>query len=111
MGAGWMNMASLCLGILAWVLPMIAMIVRKKAAGRICPMLVWASAMSCAAALYFQICYQSHLVKIHDISAILDTTDSLVFVAGVLIAVTIMLDMFAIVVCWCEGRGKSTLNA
>ena len=81
-GAGWMNLASLCLGVSAWVLPLAAFALRRKAGGRLCPTLVWASAAACAAALYLQICYQGHLVKIDDASAILDTTDALVFVAG-----------------------------
>lgn len=83
-GAGWMNLTSLGLGLAAWALPLAALALRKRAAGRLCPALVWASAAACGAALYLQICYQNHLVQIHDVGAILDTTDALVFVAGVL---------------------------
>lgn len=93
-GAGWMNLTSLGLGLAAWALPLAALALRKRAAGRLCPALVWASAAACGAALYLQICYQNHLVQIHDVGAILDTTDALVFVAGVLLAVG----------CLCAGR-------
>ena len=110
-GAGWMNLASLCLGVSAWVLPLAAFALRRKAGGRLCPTLVWASAAACAAALYLQICYQGHLVKIDDASAILDTTDALVFVAGVLIAVTAMLDTAAMAAWWCAETGKRATNA
>lgn len=74
------------------------------------PALVWASAAACGAALYLQICYQNHLVQIHDVGAILDTTDALVFVAGVLLAVTLALDAFALAV-WGTEKGKSGADA
>lgn len=32
-GAGWMNLASLCLGVSAWVLPLAAFALRRKAGG------------------------------------------------------------------------------
>lgn len=32
-GAGWMNLASLCLGVSAWVLPLAAICVKKKGRG------------------------------------------------------------------------------
>lgn len=110
-GAGWMNLTSLGLGLAAWALPLAARALRKRAAGRLCPALVWASAAACGAALYLQICYQNHLVQIHDVGAILDTTDALVFVAGVLIAVTVMLDTAAMAAWWCAETGKRAPNA
>lgn len=109
--AGWMNLASLCLGALAWVLPLAAVALKKKAAGCLCPTLVWASAMACAAALYFQICYQNRLVKMHDIAAILDTTDALTFVASVLIVVTAALDAAAMAARRCAMAEKNAPNA
>ena len=109
-GAGWMNLTSLGLGLAAWALPLAALALRKRAAGRLCPALVWASAAACGAALYLQICYQNHLVQIHDVGAILDTTDALVFVAGGLLAVTLALDAFALAV-WGTEKGKSGADA
>lgn len=50
-------------------------------------------------------------MKIDDASAILDTTDALVFVAGVLIAVTAMLDTAAMAAWWCAETGKRAPNA
>lgn len=108
--AGWMNLASLCLGLAAWGLPLAALAFRKKAGGRLCPALVWAGMAACAAAMYFQICYQSHLVKLHDVAAILDTTGALVFAAGMLLAVALALDAVALAA-WCTGRGKSGAGA
>ena len=48
-GAGWMNLTSLGLGLAAWALPLAALALRKRAAGRLCPALVWASAAACGA--------------------------------------------------------------
>lgn len=92
MGAGWMNLASLGLGLAAWLLPCIAVALRKKAGGRPGAALVAASGLCCALALYLQICYQNHLVEIGDTSAILDISEPLVFVAGVLLGVTAFLN-------------------
>ena len=49
-------------------------------------------------------------MQIHDVGAILDTTDALVFVAGVLLAVTLALDAFALAV-WGTEKGKSGPDA
>ena len=49
-------------------------------------------------------------MQIHDVGAILDTTDALVFVAGVLLAVTLALDAFALAV-WGTEKGKSGADA
>lgn len=51
----------------------------------------------CALALWFQICYQWHLVEIHDCAAILDTTDALVKVSGFLLFTTIGDNLAALV--------------
>ena len=97
MGAGWMNLASLLLGLAAWALPVAAMALRRKAGGRLGSVLVSFSALFCALALYVQIRCQNHLVEKGDISAILDTSGALVFVAGVLLGVTAVLDVIALV--------------
>ena len=56
-GAGWMNLASLALGLLAWMLPVAAMIrtaARPRALHPALP-LVCVSFAACAAALYLQL--------------------------------------------------------
>ena len=96
MGAGWMNLASLGLGLAAWLLPCIAIAFYRKAGGRLSAVFVAASGLCCALALYLQIRYQNHLVEIGDIIAILDTSEPLVFVAGVLLGVTAFLNAAAL---------------
>lgn len=60
-GAGWMNLASLALGLLAWMLPVAAMIrtaARPRALHPALP-LVCVSFAACAAALYLQLILSS----------------------------------------------------
>ncbi len=68
-GAGWMNLASLALGFLAWMLPVAAMIrtaARPRALHPALP-LVCVSFAACAAALYLQLRYHAHLSRIEDV--------------------------------------------
>ena len=68
-GAGWMNLASLALGLLAWMLPVAAMIrtaARPRALHPALP-LVCVSFAACAAALYLQLRYHAHLSRIEDV--------------------------------------------
>ena len=70
-GAGWMNLASLALGLLAWMLPVAAMIrtaARPRALHPALP-LVCVSFAACAAALYLQLRYHAHLSRIEDVGA------------------------------------------
>ena len=97
-----MNLASLGLGLAAWLLPLVAVALFKKARGRLSSVLTTVSALCCALSLYLQICYQNHLVEIEDISAVLDTSEPLVFVAGILVGVTAFLNGFSLVVL-CAG--------
>ena len=71
MGAGWMNLASLGLGLAAWLLPCIAIAFYRKAGGRLSAVFVAASGLCCALALYLQIRYQNHLVEIGDILSLI----------------------------------------
>ena len=112
-GAGWMNLASL----VPWrlrrgCLPLAALVVRKKGRRRrLVLALVWASAAACAAALIScRSVTRATWCRFDDASAILDTTDALVFVAGALLAVTLALDAVALAV-WCAGKGKNSKDA
>lgn len=93
LGAGWMNLASLVLGVVAWLLPLVCLVLPHKEKNRVWAAFCLASISACATALYFQICYQRHLVDIGDWSALMDTAGALVFVASVLLAVTLALNI------------------
>lgn len=97
-GAGWMNLASLALGLLAWMLPVAAMIrtaARPRALHPALP-LVCVSFAACAAALYLQLRYHAHLSRIEDVGAFLDTAQVAAFASAVLLCVTLALNALAL---------------
>ncbi|OLS37132.1 hypothetical protein BTR22_10650 [Alkalihalophilus pseudofirmus] len=90
--AGWLNVASLVLGLAAWILPTVS-IMRDKTK----PNDNWASysimsLSACTIALFCQILYSYHLVTIEDIGAIYDTTGGVAFAATVLLIVAFILN-------------------
>ncbi|GAA0824802.1 hypothetical protein [Clostridium tertium] len=87
-----LNPASLLLGLIAWILPIISLMQYKKHKNKSWIILSIISISSCAISLFLQIIYNNHLVQINDWSALMDTTDALVFVSAVLIVVTIILN-------------------
>ena len=95
MGAGWMNLGSLVLGLLALILPVVALFHKT---GRTWPLLCTMSLAACAAALFLQLRYTGHLVYKQDWSALLDTSDAVVGMAGLLLAATAALNVVVLVV-------------
>lgn len=87
-----LNPASLLLGLIAWILPIISLMQYKKHENKSWIILSIISISSCGISLFLQIIYSNHLVKINDWSALMDTTDALVFVSSVLLVVTISLN-------------------
>ncbi|KRG12593.1 hypothetical protein ACA30_18430 [Virgibacillus soli] len=100
---GWLNVGSLILGLVAWILPLVALMLYKKEHNKwiIFPI---ASLSACAVSLCFQIFYNDHLVKIGDWSALMDTTDAVSSAAAVLLIVTILLNVITLIV----YRGRLT---
>ncbi|MBU6135322.1 MULTISPECIES: hypothetical protein [Clostridium] len=87
-----LNPASLLLGLIAWILPIISLMQYKENKNKSWIILSIISISSCVISLFLQIIYNNHLVQINDWSALMDTTDALVFVSAVLIVVTIILN-------------------
>lgn len=87
-----LNLASLLLGLIAWILPIISIMQYKKHENKSWIILSIISISSCAISLFLQIIYNNNLVQINDWSAIMDTTNALVFVSSVLLVVTISLN-------------------
>lgn len=86
------NPASLILGIIAWILPIINIIRYKKHNNN------WAtlsiiSLSACATSIYFQMIFSNHLVNIEDLSGLMDTIGTSVFMSSVLLIVTIILNV------------------
>ena len=93
---GWLNLASLVLGLAAWLLPVWSIFSKKtRKVGAL-------SFALCSISLTCQIFYTQHLVTITDWSAIEDTHFAVTFAAAVLLAGTIALIFTA----WIAGRRK-----
>jgi len=92
-----LNLASLILGLIAWILPVMNLARRNKAENKSWIVFAVSSISACAISLFFQIVYQNHLVNIEDWPAIMDTTHGLVVVSSVLLAMTILLNMITLV--------------
>ncbi|GAA0493582.1 hypothetical protein IRB23M11_15460 [Alkalibacterium sp. m-11] len=91
----WLNVASLFFGLLAWALPAYQ-IVRPIRRTYNQSLLVLSSFAFCTAALWLHLLYNNHLVQIQDWGALLDTSSVLTWVAGILLLVTIVLNIFSI---------------
>ncbi len=97
-GAVWLNLGSLIFGLIAWILPVVNLVWKDKAAGRNWAVLSAASVSACAVSLCMQIFYTNHLVMIEDWSALMDTSSAVALVSTVLLAVTIVLNVITLVV-------------
>lgn len=86
---GWLNIASLVLGLMAWLLPLWAVFSKKP---RRCGALSFAF---CSVSLACQIFYNQHLVAISDWSAIEDTHFAVTLAAAVLFVGTMALNLAA----------------
>lgn len=102
---GLLNLGSLVLGLIAWILPVVNLMGYKKHDPRSWVTLSIMSISACAISLCFQIFYNYHLVKIEDWSALMDTTGAVAFVAAVLLIVTIILNGIALMV-YCDKTAK-----
>ena len=95
---GWLNLGSLVLGLIAWILPVVNLAKHNKADHRNWVAFSVASVSACAISLCMQIFYQNYLVKIEDWSALMDTSSAVALVSTVLVAVTIVLNMITLVI-------------
>lgn len=90
------SVGSLILGLIAWILPIVAMNGRleKRKGTAFCPL----SFSSCAAALILQMLEIEHRVRIEDFSAIMDTIGAVIKVSIFLVVVTAFLNLLALAV-------------
>jgi len=93
---GWLNIASLALGLVAWLLPVWGIFSKKiRMVGTL-------SFFLCSVSLACQVFYTQHLVTISDWSAIEDTHFAVAFATAALLVGTIALNFAA----WIAGRRK-----
>lgn len=94
-----LNLISLALGILAWVLPFVTMAMTEQRQQQSKFKVSFISITACATAIYCQLQYQAHLMLIEDVSAWMDTIDVSVFVSMVLLIGTVLLNVFVLLIC------------
>jgi cytochrome c oxidase subunit 4 len=97
-GAYWLNLASFVLGLLAWFFPIAGLVRRNQSRNERWTIFNAASLGACALSLCLQIFYNDHLVNIKDWSALMDTSHAVAMVSGLLLGVTILLNIIAAVV-------------
>lgn len=95
---GLLNLGSIALGIVAWMLPITSLMRFKKSNNSNWAIHSVLSISACAISLFFQIGYSNHLVNIEDWSALMDTTGAVVFASVVLLVVTLMLNLVSAVI-------------
>ena len=92
---GWMNLASILLGLAGWGLPVWGlkrwMRGRRKELGLCC----WGSGLCCGGALWFQLGYSAHLAEIGDWPAWMDA-DAVSAVSGFLLVTTALVNGAAV---------------
>ncbi len=94
----WLNPASLVLGLIAWILPVVNLMRDKKHDHSNWAILSIISISACAISLWLQIIYGYFLVKIEDWSALMDTRGAVAFVSAVLLIVTVILNAITLFV-------------
>ncbi|HOL18022.1 MAG TPA: hypothetical protein PLY40_07015 [Bacillota bacterium] len=94
---GWLNVGSLVLGLMAWILPVASLAKHGKADPRKGAVFFVASLSACAVSLCLQIYYQNFLVRIEAWSALMDTSGAVAKVSTVLVVVTIALNALSLV--------------
>lgn len=95
---GWLNIGSLVLGLIAWILPIANLARHNKENNKNWSLYSMASISACVIALFLQILYNNYLVDIQDWSALMDTSNALVRVSSVLAIVTIVLNIITVIV-------------
>ncbi|WP_042147760.1 hypothetical protein [Paucisalibacillus sp. EB02] len=96
---GWLNLGSLVLGLVAWILPVVNLIRNTKQINNNWLAFSFIISLSaCSISLFFQV-YTSNLrVKDEDWSALMDVMGTKVSVAAVLLIVTIVLNGITLLV-------------
>lgn len=90
--SGLLNLGSLVFGLIAWILPVIGFWQYHRVSRQRGLAFSAVSVGACAVSLCLQIFELHHRVNLQDWSALMDTSHAVVLVAGVLLAVTIILN-------------------
>lgn len=100
------NSGSFVFGVIAWILPAYNLMRKKKANHKGWVALSITSVIACAVSLLFQLFEVNHRVGKQDWSALMDTSQAVVAVAGLLLAVTILLNAVVVFVYYRVSSGN-----
>ncbi|TRZ39683.1 hypothetical protein CEQ21_01600 [Niallia circulans] len=89
---GWLNLASLVLGLIALILPIVNLTREKKQENKNWVALSIISISACSISLCFQIFYTYHKVTVEDWGALMDTMYAVAFASAALLLVTLILN-------------------
>jgi cytochrome c oxidase subunit 4 len=103
MGCGLLNLGSLLLGLIAWIIPVVNLVKNNNTEQKNRTIFSLSSMSACAISLCLQIFYQNHLVKIEDWSALMDTSNAVALVSSILLVGTIALNAITLFV-YRKGR-------
>ncbi|PZX03999.1 cytochrome c oxidase subunit 4 [Psychrobacillus insolitus] len=92
-----LNLGSLVLGLIAWMLPIVTYIRYKKHDRGNWVVLSIMSISACAISLCFQIFYTYHKVTVEDWVALMDTMYAVAFASAILLIVTIILNVITLI--------------
>ncbi len=95
---GYLNLVSLVLGLIAWILPVVNLMRYQKQGHKNWTILAFISISCSAFSLLFQIFYNRHMVKMEDWSALMDVTGAVAVVSSLLLIVTIILNVITVIV-------------
>lgn len=95
---GWLNVGSLVLGLVSWILPVVALMRFNKHERRNWAAFSMMSLSACAMSLIFQMYYNYHLVQIADWAALMDTMGAVAVAATILLVVTLVLNAIMLIV-------------
>ena len=91
-----LNVGSLFLGIIALAFPIINIVKRDRYGVRRKRLSTFLSFVSCLGSIYFQFLANYYLVRIEDISTLMDIMGSSVVISGLLIFATIVLNFITL---------------
>ena len=92
---GWLNVGSLVLGLIAWILPVINISRYKKRSSSWIELSI-ISLSACSISLFFQICSFNERVKAEDWTALMDTISVIASVPAILLIGTIILNVITL---------------
>ncbi|RSL29242.1 hypothetical protein D7Z54_32260 [Salibacterium salarium] len=95
---GLLNVGSLVLGLIAWILPIASLTKHNKDNNKTWVLFSIASISACVISLLFQILYNDYLVRIEAWVALMDTSKAVVRLSSLLAVVTIVLNVITAIV-------------